>query len=264
MDATSNTNGQQGVGKEAAGKVVSTKLQGQDALRVLMCEVRKGTLPHTLSLGQPEEAAQTLARLHAALGHPEILAEDMPPLQDELLSAARHCTGDVALLGRLVGLLCCVHRLLLVTTELKDGGDLSEKKAQWKAEAGKLRRLCVSRFHSAAQSFGGTALLELHLSQVQLTQVHLPAHELSSQVASAAANITLGAAKAVLMGSYSTLVKGVGQAVSAGMDAASQQLSQACFEQLKALSKPPAADVELLKEWLQERHDEHFQCGKGG
>ncbi|KAK3284471.1 hypothetical protein CYMTET_7880 [Cymbomonas tetramitiformis] len=119
------------------------------------------------------------------------------------------------------------------------------------------------RFHSAAQSFGGTALLELHLSQVQLSQVHLPAHALSSQWASAAVNVTVGAAKAVLVGSYGTLVKGLGQVVSAGIDTASQQLSHTCFAQLKDLSEPPADDVKL-EEWLQERHDEHFQCGEEG
>ncbi|KAK3282386.1 hypothetical protein CYMTET_9872, partial [Cymbomonas tetramitiformis] len=118
-------------------------------------------------------------------------------------------------------------------------------------------------FHSAAQSFGGTALLEFHLSQVQLSQVHLPAYALSSQWASAAVNVTVGAAKAVLVGSYGTLVKGLGQVVSAGIDTASQQLSHTCFAQLKNLGEPPADDVKL-EEWLQERHDEHFQCGEEG
>ncbi|KAK3248364.1 hypothetical protein CYMTET_42167 [Cymbomonas tetramitiformis] len=262
IDATNSTNGQQGLEKEAAGKVVSAKAQGQEALRVLMGEVCAGTLPHTLSLGQPEEAAQTLARLHAALGHREILTEVvMLPLLDGLFTATRHCAGNAALLGRLACLLRCVHRLLLMTMQLDVGGDLKKKRAQWKAEADKLRRLCVSRFNSAAQICGGTALLELHLSQMQLTQIH--AHELSSEVVSAVANVTVGAVKAVLVGSYGTLVKGLGQAVSAGVDAVNQQLSQTCFAQLKALSEPPVDDVELER-WLRELHDVHFKYGEEG
>eukprot|EP00854_Cymbomonas_tetramitiformis_P003718 gene3718-4658_t len=150
-----------------------------------------------------------------------------------------------------------------LSDKLDDAGDLSDEKAQWKKAADEMRRLCVSRFHSAAQSYGGTALLELHLSQVQLTQVHLPARKVSSQVASAAANVTFGVAKAVLVGSYGTLVKGLGQAVSASIDAVSQQLSQTCFEQLKELSEPPVDDNEL-ENWLQKMHDEHFKCGDEG
>ncbi|KAK3265789.1 hypothetical protein CYMTET_25557 [Cymbomonas tetramitiformis] len=247
--------------EEAAGKADSVKVQHR-ALAALMDDVRAGTLPHTLSLGQPEEAAQRLARLHAAVDHPQ-MKDNVSLLLNELLTAARHCTGDAALLGRLACLLCCIHRLLLLTTQLDDAGDLSDEKAQWKKAADELRRLCVSRFHSAAQSYGGTALLELHLSQVQLTQVHLPARKVSSQVASAAANVTFGVAKAVLLGSYGTLVKGLGQAVSASIDAVSQQLSQTCFEQLKELSEPPVDDNEL-ENWLQKMHDEHFRCGDEG
>ncbi|KAK3288142.1 hypothetical protein CYMTET_4369 [Cymbomonas tetramitiformis] len=255
---------QQDAEKEAAGRADSVKLQSENAYTALRKEVMAGTLSHTLSFGQPAEAAQTLARLHAALDHSQIRVENEgSSLLDMLFTAAKHCTGDAALLGRLVFLLCCVHRMLLLTTQLDDGGDLSEKKAQWKKEADQLRGLCVSRFHSAAQSFGGTALLELHLSQVQLTQVHLPARKLSSQVASAAVNITAGAAKMMLVGSYGTLVKGLGQAMRAGIDAAGQKLSQSCFEQLKALSKPPA-DADKLEEWLKKMHSEHFQCGEDG
>eukprot|EP00854_Cymbomonas_tetramitiformis_P008479 gene8479-10073_t len=224
-----------------------------------------GEHPQLVNAGNSAEQQQDAEKEAARRADSVKLQGEMAykALMNEIFTAASHCTGDTALLGRLVCTLCCIHGLLLLRTEIKDGGDLSEKKAQWKKAADKLRILCVGRFHSAAQSFGGMALLELHLSQVQLSQVHLPAHALSSQIVSAAANVAVGAAKAVLVGSYATLAKGIGQAVSAGMDAASQKLSQTCFAQLKELSEPPVDDVEL-EEWLRKMHDVHFKCGEQG
>ncbi|KAK3248636.1 hypothetical protein CYMTET_41905 [Cymbomonas tetramitiformis] len=225
---------------------------------------KDAALPQTLSLGQPEEVAQLLAMLHVALDQEVILDEgQVTQLLGTLFSAAKACTGDAALLARLVCLQRCVHRLLLVTKKLEDVSDLSEEKAQWKQAADKLRRLCVSRFRSPTQSHGGTALLELHLSQVQLTLVHLPAHKLSEQMASAAFNVGVGAVAAAVVGSYGTLVKGIGQAVGAGLDAMSQRLSRECFVQLKDLSQRPRQDADL-KCWLRKVHDEHFELGKDG
>ncbi|KAK3258410.1 hypothetical protein CYMTET_32540 [Cymbomonas tetramitiformis] len=255
--AGSKTDEQSGVHK-ADSEAEQVEL-AKKSLRALLD--KDAALPQTLSLGQPEEVAQLLAMLHAALDQDVILAEgQVTQLLGTLFSAAKACTGDAALLARLVCLQRCVHRLLLVTKKLEDGSHLSEEKTQWKQAADKLRRLCVKRF-SPTQSHGGTALLELHLSQVQLTLVHLPAHKLSEQMASAAVNVAVGAVTAAFVGSYGTLIKGIGQAAGAGLDAMSQQLSQDCFEQLKELSQRPKADFEG---WLRKVHDEHFELGKDG
>ncbi|KAK3281680.1 hypothetical protein CYMTET_10543, partial [Cymbomonas tetramitiformis] len=257
--AGSKTDEQSGVHK-ADSEAEQVEL-AKKSLRALLD--KDAALPQTLSLGQPEEVAQLLAMLHAALDQDVILAEgQVTQLLGTLFSAAKACTGDAALLARLVCLQRCVHRLLLVTKKLEDGSHLSEEKTLWKQAADKLRRLCVKRF-SPTQSHGGTALLELHLSQVQLTLVHLPAHKLSEQMASAAVNVAVGAVTAAFVGSYGTLIKGIGQAAGAGLDAMSQQLSQDCFEQLKELSQRPKLDVKF-EGWLRKVHDEHFELGKDG
>ncbi|KAK3249059.1 hypothetical protein CYMTET_41503 [Cymbomonas tetramitiformis] len=239
-----------------------SRQRAQETLAGLLKEVP--SLPHSLSLGQPEEVAQTLAKVHTALHLPAIFSEDdMQKLLGAFFEAAKRCAGDAAMRARLVSIQQCTHRLLLVTKRLEDGGDLSDAKAQWKKAADKLRRRCASRFRATTQSFGGTALLELYLSQVQLTLVHLPAQELSASLASAAAKVTIGAVKAALVGSYGTLLTGVGEAVGAGLDAMAQGLSRDCFEQLTSISQVNRKDPNLGR-WLLEKQREHFNVGEDG
>ncbi|KAK3272953.1 hypothetical protein CYMTET_18781 [Cymbomonas tetramitiformis] len=222
VNAGNSAEQQQDAEKEAARRADSVKLQGEMAYKALMNEVQRGTLSHTLSFGQPEEAAQTLARLHAALDHSQIHVEnDVSRLLDIHGSKPLHWGhGPAGAPG--------VHVMLYPWPVAFKNGD-----QRWGGP---------EREEGTMEEGGGQA-----------------AHS----IVSAAANVAVGAAKAVLVGSYATLAKGIGQAVSAGMDAASQKLSQTCFAQLKELSEPPVDDVEL-EEWLRKMHDVHFKCGEQG